>query len=116
MSEIEEGIKELLKMKQKPDAVFAVSDRLTMGTLSALKKAGIKIPDDMGVVGFSNSDIIDLLQPSLTAVKQPAFEMGQIATELLIELIESKRPVTDFKNKILKAELLVRESSVRKNG
>ena len=69
----------------------------------------------MGVVGFSNSDITDLLQPSLTAIKQPAFEMGQIATELLIELIESRRPVTDYRNKVLKAELLVRESSVRTN-
>ena len=116
LAEIEEGIKELLKMKQKPDAIFAVSDRLTMGTLSALKKADIKVPDDMGVVGFSNSDIIDLLHPSLTAIKQPAFEMGQIATELLIELIESKKPVTEFKNKILKAELMVRDSSVRRKG
>ena len=116
IAEIEEGIKELLKMKLKPDAVFAVSDRLTMGTLSALKKAGIKVPNDMGVVGFSNSDIIDLLQPSLTSIKQPAFEMGQIATELLIELIESKKPVTDFSNIILKAELLVRESSAKRNN
>ncbi|MEO5995998.1 MAG: substrate-binding domain-containing protein [Chitinophagaceae bacterium] len=55
-----------------------------------------------------------MLNPSLPSIKQPAFEMGQIATELLIELIESKRPVTEFKNKILKAKLIVRESSVKR--
>lgn len=90
LAEIEEGIKELLNLKQKPDAIFAISDRLTMGTLASLKKAGLKVPDDMGLVGFSNSEFVDLFDPPLTAVKQPAFEMGQTATELLIQLIESK--------------------------
>lgn len=115
LAEIEEGIKELLKLKQKPDAIIAISDRLTTSTLSVLKKAGLRVPEDIGLVGFSNSEIVHLLNPSLTAVKQPAFEMGQLATELLIELIESKRPVTKFETKMLKAELVVRNSSVRQH-
>lgn len=80
LAEIEEGVKELLKLKQKPDAIFAASDRLTTSTLSVLKSAGLRVPEDMGLVGFSNSEIVHLLDPSLTAVKQPAFEMGQLAT------------------------------------
>jgi DNA-binding LacI/PurR family transcriptional regulator len=111
LTEIEEGIRELLKLKQKPDAILAVSDRLTTGTMSALQKAGLQVPGDMGLVGFSNSDIGHLLNPPLTTVRQPAFEMGQIATEQLIKLIESKRPVTEYETKVLKAELIVRESS-----
>ncbi|MEJ7738446.1 MAG: substrate-binding domain-containing protein [Chitinophagaceae bacterium] len=113
-AEIEKGIMELLSLKHKPDAILTVSDRLTTGTLHALKKAGLKVPDDMGIVGFSNSDIVDLLDPSLTAVKQPAFEMGQLATELLIQLIESKRPVHTFTTKVLKGELTIRNSSVKR--
>jgi LacI family transcriptional regulator len=114
LNEIEEGIKELLKLRQKPDSILAVSDRLTTGTMSALQNAGLVVPGDMGLVGFSNSDIGHLLNPPLTSVRQPAFEMGQIATEQLIKLIESKRPVTEFETKVLKPELIIRESSMRK--
>ena len=113
--EVEESIRQLLALPLPPEAIFAASDRLTMGALMALKKAGICIPRDMALTGFSNSEIVDLLQPPLTAVHQPAFEMGQLATELLIGLIESKRPVTRFETKVLKPELTVRESTLRFN-
>ena len=113
-AEIEERIRELLSLKQKPDAIFTVSDRLTNSTLLALKKAGLKVPDDMGLVGFSNTDIGDLIDPPLTAVRQPAFEMGQAATDLLIQLIEAKRQVTSFETRVLEGELIIRDSSRRK--
>lgn len=113
-AEIEERIKELLSLKQKPDSVFTVSDRLTNSTLAALKKAGLRVPDDVGLVGFSNTDIGDLISPPLTAVRQPAFEMGQAATDLLIQLIEAKRQVTSYETKVLDGELIIRESSRRR--
>jgi LacI family transcriptional regulator len=78
-----------------------------------LKKERIRIPDDMAVVGFSNLDLTDLLSPPLSVVRQPAYEMGRVAAELLIGVIESKKPVTEFENRVLPAELLVRESSFR---
>jgi LacI family transcriptional regulator len=65
-------------------------------------------------MGFSNLDLTDLLSPSLSVVRQPAFEMGQIATELLLQLIESKRPVRDFEKRVLPLQLLPRESSIKK--
>ena len=71
----------------------------------------IAIPDTLAVVGFSNLDITELLSPSLTVVRQPAFEMGQVSAELLIKMIESKRPMTDFDTKVLPAELFIRDSS-----
>lgn len=113
-SEIEDAVNKLFMQKQKPDAIFATSDKLTMGCLKTLKRRGMKIPDDIAVVGFSNSDIAELIDPPLTVVIQPAFEMGQAATELLLQLIESKRPVREFEKRVLTPELQVRESSVKK--
>ena len=68
----------------------------------------------MAIVGFSNSTVVELISPSLTAIKQPAFEMGQVATELLINLIESKRPVTEFEKVVLQTEIFIRDSSPNK--
>jgi LacI family transcriptional regulator len=113
-TELEGAVKDLLNLKEKPDAIFSAGDRLTLSCLTALKSIGLKVPDDIAVVGFSNSALVDLFNPSLTAVKQPAFEMGQVATELLINLIESKRPVTEFEKVILQTELFVRDSSAAK--
>jgi LacI family transcriptional regulator len=69
----------------------------------------------MGLIGFSNTDLTELLDPPLSIIKQPAFEMGQVATSLLLRLIESKRPVTDFETRVLSTELLIR-GSTRKMG
>jgi LacI family transcriptional regulator len=111
-SEIEEAIGKLSLQKDKPDAVFATSDKLTTGCLKSLKRKGLKIPDDIALTGFSNTDIADLIDPPLTVVRQPALEMGQAATELLLRLIESKRPVSDFEKRILTPELQIRQSSI----
>ncbi|MBE7173273.1 MAG: LacI family DNA-binding transcriptional regulator [Williamsia sp.] len=111
--EVEECIRQLLQLPAPPDAIFAASDRLTMGALMALKKGGICIPQEIALTGFTNSETVDLLHPPLTAVKQPAFEIGQLATELLIGLIESKRPVTRFETRILMPELTIRDSTLQ---
>jgi len=60
------------------------------------------------VAGFSNSDVLDLLQPGFTCIRQPAFKMGQVAMEMLIQLIESRYPVYDFENIVLETELIQR--------
>ena len=112
--ELEDAVKSLVNLKDKPDAIFSAGDRLTVSCLSALKAIGLKVPDDIALVGFSNSPLVELLNPSLTAVKQPAFEMGQVATELLIKLIESKRAVTEFETVVLQTEIIVRDSSAKK--
>lgn len=113
-AELEKAVKDLIHLKDKPDAIFSAGDRLTISCITVLKSIGIKIPDDMAIVGFSNSTLIELMSPSLTSVKQPAFEMGQVATELLIKLIESKRPVTEFEKVVLQTEILIRDSSTNK--
>jgi DNA-binding LacI/PurR family transcriptional regulator len=106
-----EVVNELFGMKQKPDAIFASADKLTTNCLRILKAKGLKVPDDIGLVGFSNSELTELLDPPLTIIKQPAFEMGEVAMNLLLQLIESKRPVTDFETKVLSTELIIRGST-----
>lgn len=114
LSEVEQAITELMDQKSKPDAILALGDKLTTGSLRVLKTKKIKVPDDIGLIGFSNSDIAELIEPPLSIIKQPAFEMGEIATDLLIQLIESKRPVTDFETKKLAPQLIIRESAKNK--
>ena len=105
--EVEQAVKAILNLPEKPDAIFVASDRLSMACLSALKKYNPS--DDIIVAGFSNSDVVNLLKPSLTCVRQPAFEMGRIATEMLINLIESKRTTENFETKILDTTLYINE-------
>ncbi|MBS1918829.1 MAG: LacI family DNA-binding transcriptional regulator [Bacteroidetes bacterium] len=114
LSEVEDAVNSLLKNKKRPDAIFASSDKLTISCLRILKARKIAVPDTMALVGFSNTDLTELMSPPLTTIRQPAFEMGEIATSLLLQLIESKRPVTDFETKILASELIIRDSSIKK--
>lgn len=111
--EVETSLNELMQLSHKPDAIVASSDKLTTNCLQYFKTKNIKVPDEIALIGFSNIDLTELLSPSLSVVKQPAFEMGQIATELLLQLIESKRPVRDFERRVLPLQVLVRESSVK---
>ncbi len=112
--EVEEALKRLFKLKPKMDALFTAGDRLTTTAIHSLQKLNKKIPDDVAVIGFTNTNLGDIFSPPLSVVRQPAFEIGQVATELLISMIESKRPVTEFETRALQTELLVRESSTKK--
>jgi LacI family transcriptional regulator, galactose operon repressor len=112
--ETHQALAELLQLPQRPDAIFTASDRLSTTTLSMLRVMQIAIPEQIALVGFTNSISADIFNPSLTAVVQPALEMGQLVTEMLIQLIESKRPVTLFEKVVLETELKIRDSSIRK--
>lgn len=111
VEEVEAALNNLLNSKQKPDALVIAGDRITTSTLTAIKNLHLKVPEDIAVVGFSNSNIPELINPTLTTIRMPAFEMGQVATELLIQLIESKRAITDFETRVLQTEFTIRESS-----
>lgn len=113
-AEVEKAVNEIVNMNPMPDAIIGLTDKLTTGALRVLNARGIIVPEQMGLLGFSNSDLTELLNPSLTIIHQPAFEMGQIATGLLIEIIESKRPIKDFAPRVLQTELLIRNSTNRR--
>jgi len=115
-SEVEEAINKLFTLKNKPDAIFATSDKLTTGCLRTLIRRGFNVPEDVALAGFSNSDIAELLHPPLTVVRQPAYEMGKAAMELMLQLVESRRPVHQFEKRVLLPELQVRLSSAMKKS
>lgn len=110
-SEMIQALDELLHLPQPPDALITCSDRLTIGCFSLLKARGIDIPRQMALAGFSNFHAPELFCPSLTTVVQPAFDMGRTAMHLLLQLIESKRPVQPFENIVLPVQLFTRAST-----
>lgn len=112
--EIEKAVDELLALDSPPDAIFTASDRITINCFSILKQKSIKIPDEIALAGFSNFSAPELFCPSLTTVTQPAFEMGKVATELLIKLIKSKKPVKEFEKRVLPTELVIRGSTTKR--
>lgn len=120
LGSIEEGkvaTEKLLRLKTQPDAIFASNDLAAMGSMQAIKEKGLKIPNDVAVVGFSNWFFSAMMEPPLTSVDQPGFEMGQEAARLLIRHIEIKGKddveITP-ETKILKTRLIIRASSLKK--
>ncbi|TLU98713.1 LacI family DNA-binding transcriptional regulator [Dyadobacter luticola] len=108
----EDGIKDveaILNEKDGPDAIFAVNDRKAIGAILALKSAGIKIGKTIGVIGFTNDPISEIISPALTTIAEPAYEIGRISCELLLRHIQkSNYPIQEI---ILPTELIVRNST-----
>ena len=105
-------IPELLTKTPRPDAFFAVNDLTAAQTLMIVKRHGLRIPQDIAIVGFTNSQIATLTDPGLTSVDQKGFEMGQMAARLLIDRIENRHgPV---QKKIITSDLVIRGSSSSK--
>lgn len=106
---------EIWQMKEKPDAVFASNDKTAVALISGLKKKGIRIPEDIAVAGFNNDPISSIIEPNLTTINYPGREMGEIAASTLIDQINKKKGGKDLENVLLKYNLLVRESSLKKS-
>jgi DNA-binding LacI/PurR family transcriptional regulator len=92
---------------RRPTAVFCVSDLAAIGALRALFEAGIRVPGEMAIVGFDGILLGQFTTPALTTMNQPREEMGRLAADMLLELLEGGQPPGE---QVLAAELLVRES------
>ena len=115
--QMEDGIepaKRLLSLKEKPDAIFAVNDGIAIGTLSVLRENGIKVPEEIAVIGFDNDPFSSFSYPSLSTIDQPTYEMGMLAARILLKAISSPEEEREFRHEVLKPELVVRDSSRRK--
>jgi LacI family transcriptional regulator len=105
-------LKALKNQKNKPDAFFCHNDMAAVGTMIACKEIGLKIPEDIGIVGFSNWQFCTMLDPTLSSVAQPGFQMGSKATEILLDIIENKISLEEINSPVvLDTELLIRKSS-----
>lgn len=109
-----EGMKRLLSLPQRPTAVFARNDFTAVGAMTAIKEAGLSIPQDIAVVGFDDTPLAIHTVPALTTVRQPMRLQGQIAAEMLLRRITGDDTVTR-EERILDCELIVRESTVSRD-
>ncbi len=100
------AMKQLLDVK--PDAVFAGSDVMAAGAIRAAQEVGIRVPEDMGVIGFDDVPLSSFTAVQLTTVRQPILRLGIKAVELLIDIIENG--ITPARRIILDTELVIRES------
>lgn len=104
--------RELLNMKKRPDAIFTISDRMAIGAMLAIQEKGLKMPQDIGLVGFNNEPIFSLLNPGISSVDQPSFEIGKMAAKLFIETLHNNEDMSNVV-RVLKPKLIIRESSKR---
>jgi len=97
------------------DAIFCVNDVIAIGAIKAIEQAGYRVPENIAVAGFDDLFISSLIKPTLTTIRQPTYEIGSIAVNLIIERINGT--ATSLPRKvILPGELIVRESTVKSNS
>lgn len=106
-----EGMKRLLSLPNRPTAVFARNDFTAMGAMTAIKEAGLSIPQDIAIVGFDDTPLAIHTLPPLTTVRQPMRLQGQIAADLLLRRISGNDNI-DTETRTFDCELIVRESTV----
>ncbi|GHA74836.1 LacI family DNA-binding transcriptional regulator [Pontibacter akesuensis] len=115
--QLEDGrasMEQLLQLKEMPDAVFSASDFGAMGAMQVLKERGIKIPEQVALAGFSNDPFTSFTDPPLTTVDQLSLTMGRRTAELFFQQLKAgdKRAVPQ--KTVLKPELIIRKSSLKK--
>lgn len=108
-----EAAQYILNMKKFPDGIFTANDTSAVACIRELKLAGIKVPEDIAVVGFNNDPISKVIEPNLTTIDYPGQEMGEIAATTLINKLK-KQPTGNLDTIVLRHKLIVRESSSRK--
>jgi LacI family transcriptional regulator len=101
----------ILQMKPLPDAVFVANDNCAVGCMVALKQAGVRIPEDIAFAGFNNDPVCTVVEPNLTTINYPGYEMGQVAARSLINHLNGATNIRSTNTILLRSELVIRESS-----
>ena len=99
------------QMSPLPDAVFVANDNCAVGCMVALKKLGIRIPEDIAFAGFNNDPVSTVVEPNLTTINYPGYEMGQVAARNLINHLNGVSTIETTNTIILRSELVIRASS-----
>jgi LacI family repressor for deo operon, udp, cdd, tsx, nupC, and nupG len=100
-------------LKDGPTAVFLANDEMAIGMITALRRHGLDCPRDISIVGFDDIDVSQNYAPPLTTMRQPRAEIGRIATETLINILEGKSTSSGPMRVVLRSDLIVRESTAR---
>ena len=109
----EQVLLKMFDMKNPPDAIFGINDEVAIGALYAVKEKGLKIPEDVAIVGFSNSRRSSYIEPTLSTLDQNPMKIGVLAAKLLFDQIQGKPDFSENKEVIVPATLIVRASSNR---
>ena len=109
-----EAIEQLAKMHEKPDGIFIANDICAVACVQALKKRGYNIPEDIAVAGFNNDPVSQVIEPNLTTFFYPGREMGEVAVRTMINHLKGIQKMDTANKVILKSELIVRASSMKK--
>jgi LacI family transcriptional regulator len=111
-----EAVRSLLQRTPLPDAIFAVNDGVAIGAMAVIKESGLRIPEDISIVGFDDEPYSSYFTPSLTSVWQPVYDMGMLSAKILLDRFSSEGTARDFRHEILKPELMIRASSRKLTG
>lgn len=104
----------ILDMPNRPDGIFAANDACAISCLVELKSAGIKIPHDIAIAGFNNDPSCCIVEPNLTTIDYKGYDMGEAAAKLLINHLTSGVDIQLTHSLVLRHELVVRDSSLKK--
>lgn len=103
------ALEQFLDLPHPPTAIFCHSDIMALGALSYAKRQGLKVPDDLSIIGFDNISLTEFCDPPLTTISQPRFDIGREAMQLLLDQISGKW--VDSESRLLDCELIVRGST-----
>jgi DNA-binding LacI/PurR family transcriptional regulator len=101
----------LLELPEKPDAIFGINDTVAFAAMKEIKSRGLRIPEDVALVGFTDEFHSTVVDPALTSITHPTFEIGQEAARLFFSQIEN--PETEPTQQVMKTKLVIRKSSVK---
>lgn len=105
---------EIINQEERPDAIFAIFDPLAVDVMMVLKEKGIRIPEDIALAGFTNNPTSAVVEPSLTTVSQPGYEMGQISANHLLDQLDDLAP-NEPQSFVLGTTLVLRNSSKKRS-
>ena len=109
-----ESANKIIKMKPLPDGIFVTNDFVAAVCMRTLKEHGVQIPEDIAIVGFNNDTIGKLIEPSLTTINYPGIDMGEIAARNLVNHLKGLSDLHQTNTIIIRSELIIRKSSLKK--
>lgn len=104
----------LLSLPQRPDAIFAINDYMALEMIHMIKQAGLRIPEDIAILGFNNETLGQFIEPRLSSIEHPAHDIGVAAADLVINHIFHGEFVPE--KRVINSRLVVRDSTIRKRS
>lgn len=109
-----EAGEKILSMSKRPDGIFVANDICAISCMQTVKKAGVKIPEDIAFAGFNNDPTSCVIEPNLTTIDYRGHEMGEVAAKIMIDHLVKNDDLQKTHSLILRSELIIRESSLKK--